>query len=231
MAPGSLEQSDQGGGGGPDDLAKLHAAILTGDTRAAAPLAEAILAAGVDPQELIHRHMIPAMNEVGQRFERGEYYLPELLVSARAMKGALHVVRPLLSRRGVEPVGRVVIGTVQGDMHDIGKSLVASMFEGGGFDVTDLGVDVPAARFVAEAAARGADIVALSALLTTTMTSMRAVLSALVAAGIRDRLKVIVGGAPLTQAHADSIGADGYSPSAVGAVTLARRLLGLQVKV
>jgi 5-methyltetrahydrofolate--homocysteine methyltransferase len=207
------------------DLKVLHDAILTGNAQTAVETTRAALAEGVDPQELVTKHMIPAMDEVGRRFEAEEYFLPELLIAARAMKGALGLVRPLLAQRGVEPTGRVVIGTVKGDMHDIGKSLVASMLEGGGFLVTDLGVDVPPERFVAEAQARGAHIVALSALLTTTMTSMRAVIDALKTAGLRERLKVIIGGAPVTQHYADAIGADGYSNSASGAVNLARRLV------
>ncbi|MBI4604429.1 MAG: corrinoid protein [Planctomycetes bacterium] len=210
-----------------EDLGKLYDAILTGDTKTAVAVTQAALAAGTDPQVLVNQRMIPAMNEVGRRFDREEYFLPELLVAARAMKGALNLVRPLLAERGIEPTGRVVIGTVKGDMHDIGKSLVGSMLEGGGFQVTDLGVDVPPERFVAEAKAQGADIIALSALLTTTMTSMKSVLDALVAAGGRDKFKVIIGGAPVTQAYADSIGADGYSASASSAVTLARKLLGV----
>jgi 5-methyltetrahydrofolate--homocysteine methyltransferase len=159
------------------------------------------------------------------RFEAHEYYVPELLVAARAMKGSLNLIRPLLAERGAKPVGRVVIGTVKGDLHDIGKGLVASMLSGAGFDVIDLGVDVPAEKFAAQAKEKDADIVALSALLTTTMTGMKAVIEALGAANIRERVKVMIGGAPVTQQYANQIGADGYSASANGAVGLARQFV------
>jgi methylmalonyl-CoA mutase cobalamin-binding domain/chain len=165
---------------------------------------------------------------VGRRFENNEYFVPELLIAARAMKGSLELLRPILAERGIEPVGRVVIGTVKGDLHDIGKGLVASMLEGGGFEVMDLGVDVPAERFASSAKEIGAQIVAVSALLTTTMTGMKAVIQAVREAGLQARCKVIVGGAPVTQQYADSIGADGYSDSASGAVALVRRLIAAE---
>lgn len=207
------------------DLTNLYNAILAGDANTAANVTETALAENVDSQQLLTKYMIPAMDEVGRRFEANEYFVPELLISARAMKAALAILRPLLVERGIEPVGRVVIGTVKGDLHDIGKGLVASMMEGGGFEVIDLGVDVSPERFVAEARKNHAHIVAVSALLTTTMTSMRGVIEALTEAGLRDRIKVLIGGAPVTQRYADSIGADGYSPNASAAVSLARRLL------
>ncbi len=207
------------------DLTRLYEAILAGDLKMAVEVTEAALAEDVDVRELLTKHMIPAMDEVGRRFEANEYFVPELLISARAMKAALALLRPLLVERGIERAGRVVIGTVKGDLHDIGKGLVASMMEGGGFDVIDLGVDVSPERFVAEARQNDADIIAVSALLTTTMTSMKAVIEALTAAGLRGRIKVLIGGAPVTQRYADSIGADGYSPNASAAVSLARRLL------
>ena len=206
------------------DIAKLYEAVLTGDATTAVEVTQAALAAGIDPQELVTGQMIPAMDEVGRRFEKGEYFVPELLIAARAMKGALELLRPLLAEKGVEPVGRVVIGTVKGDLHDIGKGLVASMLEGGGFEVIDLGVDVPPEKFVSEAQQSGADIIAVSALLTTTMTGMKAVVEAVREAGLQDRCKVMIGGAPVTQQYADSIGAAGYSSSASAAVALAREL-------
>ena len=169
--------------------------------------------------------MIPAMDEVGRRFECNEFYVPELLIAARAMKSALDLLRPILAERGIEPVGRVVIGTVKGDLHDIGKGLVASMLEGGGFEVVDLGVDVPADQFVIKAKESNADIIAVSALLTTTMTAMKGVIDAVKQSDLKDRCKIIVGGAPVTQQYADSIGADGYSSNASGAVALARKML------
>lgn len=207
------------------DLKGLYDAVLNGDLKAAVEATKAAIAADVDPQKLVTEFMIPAMDEVGRRFETNEYFVPELLISARAMKGALELIRPLLAARGIEPVGRVVIGTVKGDLHDIGKGLVAAMLEGGGFDVLDLGVDVSAEKFVAQAQERGADIIAVSALLTTTMVGMKTVVSAVQEAGLKDQCKVIIGGAPVTQHFADTIGADGYSNSAAGAVSLARQLM------
>jgi 5-methyltetrahydrofolate--homocysteine methyltransferase len=207
------------------DLKELYDAVLTGDFKTAVEVTRTALEAGIDPQQLVTQQMIPAMDEVGRRFESNEYFVPELLIAARAMKGALELIRPLLAERGIEPVGRVVIGTVKGDLHDIGKGLVAAMLEGSGFDVADLGVDVSAEKFVAQAQERGADIIAVSALLTTTMTGMKSVVHAVQEAGLKGRCKVIVGGAPVTQHFADSIGADGYSDNAAGAVNLARRMV------
>jgi 5-methyltetrahydrofolate--homocysteine methyltransferase len=170
------------------------------------------------------------MGEVGRRFECGDYYVAEMLVSAHAMKAGLHHLRPLLAAAAVEPVGVVVIGTVKGDLHDIGKNLVGMMLEGAGFQVFDLGVDVSAARFVQAAKDHDADLVALSALLTTTMPTMQAVVSAVRAAGLSPQVKVIVGGAPLTQEFADQIGADGFAPDAANAGAVARQLLGLPTR-
>jgi len=163
------------------------------------------------------------MDEVGRRFECSEYFVPELLISARAMKGALELIRPLLTARGDQPVGRVAIGTVRGDLHDIGKNLVASLLEGGGFEVIDLGVNVSPEKFIATIKEKNANIVAMSALLTTTMPAMKTTIEALKQAGVREQVKVLIGGAPITQKYADEIGADGYSENAVGAVALAKR--------
>ena len=210
----------------PLDLHGLYEAILHGDAETSVAITQAALQAEVDPQQLVSEQMIPAMDEAGRRFENNEYFVPELLIAARAMKGALELLRPLLTARGIEPVGRVVIGTVKGDLHDIGKGLVASMLEGGGFDVVDLGVDVSPSKFVAEAIEHQADLIAVSALLTTTMVGMKDVVSALRASEIHDRCRIIVGGAPVTPQFADSVGADGYSDNASGAVTLARSIVG-----
>ena len=203
---------------------ELYDAILTGNAKKAEEVTKAAIANKADPNELVQKHMIPAMDEVGKRFECNEYFVPELLIAARAMKVSLELIAPLLAAAGTEPIGHVVIGTVQGDLHDIGKNLVASMLEGGGFKVTDLGVDVPPERFVAAAREKDGTIIALSALLTTTMTMMKNVIQALEQAGIRQKTKVIIGGAPITQQYADEIGADGYSDNASSAVALARRL-------
>jgi len=209
------------------DLQALSQAILTGDAGTARDLTEKALAAGVDPLVLVNEHMIPAMAEVGRRYECNEYFVPELLLSARAMKASLELIRPLLVASGREPAARVAIGTVKGDLHDIGKNLVAAMLEGGGFEVIDLGVNVTPEQFVAAVKEKHAQIVAMSALLTTTMPSMKTTIEALEAAGLRRQVKVLVGGAPITQRFADEIGADGYSENAPGAVTLARRALQL----
>ena len=204
---------------------ELYEAILGGDAGKSVELTRTALEADVDPQELVQGGMIPAMEEAGRRFENNEFFVPELLIAARAMKGSLELVRPLLAASGVEPVGRVVVGTVKGDLHDIGKGLVASMLEGVGFEVVDLGVDVPADKFVAEAVENKADVIVVSALLTTTMTGMKEVVDALRTSPISDRCRIMVGGAPVTQAFADSIGADGYSSNANAAVALARSLV------
>jgi 5-methyltetrahydrofolate--homocysteine methyltransferase len=210
-----------------DDLKPLYEAIIAGDAKTSKAVTEKALAAKVEPLKLVTEYMIPAMSEVGRRFECNEYFVPELLLAARAMKAALDPIRPLLAASGVQPAARVVIGTVKGDLHDIGKNLVASMLEGGGFEVTDLGVNVSPERFIAKAKEKNANVVAMSALLTTTMPAMRTTIEALKQAGVRDQVKVLIGGAPVTQRYADEIGADGYSESAAGAVALAKRALAL----
>jgi corrinoid protein of di/trimethylamine methyltransferase len=206
------------------DLKKLYDAILTGDLKTAVALTQQAIAEKLDPSDLIANTMVPAMAEVGRLFECEEYFVPELLLSARAMKGALELLRPLLSASGAQPAGRVVIGTVKGDLHDIGKNLVASMLEGGGFEVVDLGTDVAPEKFIAALQESNSSILALSALLTVTMPSMKTTIDALKAAGLRDRIKVMIGGAPVTQQFANEIGADGYSENANSAVALARKL-------
>ena len=211
------------------DLSKLFDAVVSGDATTARTHTELALAENVEPLTLVNKFMAPAMDDVGRRFERCDYFVPELLLSARAMKAALVRLRPLLTASGTEPVGRVVIGTVKGDLHDIGKNLVAAMLEGGGFEVIDLGVNVPPEKFVGTAQERNAHIISMSALLTTTMLSMRGTIDALKTAGLRDRIKVLVGGAPITQRFADEIGADGYGASAVDAVALARKAMGVPV--
>lgn len=205
------------------DLSKLHDAIIRGDAKASREVTEQALAEGTDPLKLVNESMIPAMDEVGRKFESSEYFVPELLISARAMKAALELIRPLLVARGDKPVGRVAIGTVKGDLHDIGKNLVASLLEGGGFEVIDLGVNVSPEKFIASIKEKHANIIAMSALLTTTMPAMKTTIEALKQAGLRDQVKVLIGGAPITQRYAEEIGADGYSENAVGAVALAKK--------
>jgi 5-methyltetrahydrofolate--homocysteine methyltransferase len=209
-----------------EDLKTLYTAIVEGDAKTAKAVAEAAIAAGVSPQQLLNETMIPAMDEVGRLFEENEYFVPELLISARAMKWALEVVKPHLIAGGAQPAGRVAIGTVKGDLHDIGKNLVAAMLEGGGFEIIDLGVDVGAEQFLEAFRTKQVNIVALSALLTTTMPSMKQIIDEFKAAGVRDQVKIIVGGAPVTAEYAGEIGADGYSENASSAVTLARSLVG-----
>jgi 5-methyltetrahydrofolate--homocysteine methyltransferase len=206
--------------------AELYDAILTGNAKKAEEITKAALAAKVDPSQLVQKFMIPAMDEVGRRFECNEYFVPELLIAARAMKTSMELITPHLAAVGAQPVGRVIIGTVQGDLHDIGKNLVASMLEGGGFQVVDLGVDVSPEKFVeAVKEEKKGSILGLSALLTTTMTMMKNVIAALEKAGVREKTKVMIGGAPITQQYADEIGADGYSDNASGAVAVARKLV------
>jgi 5-methyltetrahydrofolate--homocysteine methyltransferase len=207
------------------DLTKLYEAVLNGDSKTSVAVTKQAIAENTDPMEMITKHMIPAMDEVGRRFECSDYFVPELLLSARAMKGALELLRPLLAASGVQPVGRVVIGTVKGDLHDIGKNLVASMLEGSGFDVHDLGTDVAPEKFIQAVQEHHADVICLSALLTVTMPAMKTTIAALETAGLRKDVKVLVGGAPVTQHYADQIGADGYGENANVAVTLARRMV------
>ena len=205
------------------DLKKLYESVVSGDAKTTQAITQQALAEGVDPLVLVNEHMVPAMDEVGRRFEANEYFVPELLISARAMKASLELIRPLLVARGDKPAGRVAIGTVKGDLHDIGKNLVASLLEGGGFEVIDLGVNVSPEKFIETVNSRQANIVAMSALLTTTMPAMKTTIDALKQAGVRDKVKVLIGGAPITQKYADEIGADGYSENAVGAVALAKK--------
>lgn len=209
------------------DLRKLYDAVLKGDARTAAAVTKEALDEGIDPLTLVTGTMVPAMDQVGRLYEEEEYFVPELLLSARAMKSSMELIRPLLAESGAEPAGRVVIGTVQGDLHDIGKNLVASLLEGGGFEVIDLGADVAPEKFIEAVREKHAQIVCLSALLTVTMPSMRTTINALKEAGIRDSVKVLVGGAPVTQQYADEIGADGYGENANTAVSLARKLCGV----
>ncbi len=204
---------------------KLYDAVLNGDADTARSVTDEALAAGTDPQTLVNDYMIPAMDEVGRRFEANDFFVPELLIAARAMKGALGKIRPLLTASGVKPKGRVVLGTVKGDLHDIGKNLVAAMLEGGGFEVIDLGVDVSAEKFIEAIRNESADIVAMSALLTTTMPSMKNTIEALNEAGVRGNVKIMIGGAPITREYAEEIGADSYGDSAATAVGIARKLV------
>jgi 5-methyltetrahydrofolate--homocysteine methyltransferase len=206
-------------------LETLYAAVLDCDIPKAAAQTKQCIDVGTPVETILNEGLIAAMKEVGRRFEEGEYFIPEMLVSAKAMQASLALLRPLLTERNVPLRGRVVLGTVEGDLHDIGKNLVAMMLEGAGFEVIDLGIGVTAEKFVQ--AASDAQVIGLSALLTTTMPAMSQVIEALREAGVRDRVKVIIGGAPVTQDFADKISADGFSPDASSAVRKIEELLGL----
>ena len=205
----------------------IYEGILDGDMEAVEEATEAALAEKIGAKELLFDAMIPAMTEVGRLFEINEYYVPEMLIAARAMKAGLAIIKPELVASDYEPLGKVVLGTVKGDLHDIGKNLVAIMVEGAGFEVIDKGVDVSPQDFVQAAIENDAQIIGLSALLTTTMPSMKETIEVLQESGYRDKIKVIIGGAPVTQKYADEIGADGYSRDAAGAAQLCKALLGV----
>ena len=206
-------------------LKSLIDAIEVGDASEASALVQQALDSGIPASNILNDAMIPAMNHVGKLFEEGEYFIPEMLIAARAMQAGLALLKPQLILADVKAVGRVVVGTVKGDLHDIGKNLVCMMLEGAGFEIIDLGADVAPEKFVEVVKDGKADIVALSALLTTTMPNMKVTIEALNSAGLREKVKVIIGGAPVTQAYADQIGADGYARDASRAVTLARSLV------
>jgi len=206
------------------EIKAIYDSILEGNKDNTCERIQAALVNKVPAEEILHESMISAMQEVGRLFEEGEYFVPEMLVSARAMQAGLELIKPLLVESGLKMVGKVAIGTVKGDLHDIGKNLVGMMLEGSGFEVIDLGTDVNPAAFV-KAVKDGADIVALSALLTTTMPAMKDTIDALNAAGLHGKVKVMIGGAPVTQAYADQVGADGFAPDASRAVATAKELL------
>jgi len=207
------------------EFSSLAQSVIDGDLDLVLEKVQRSLAENVSPQSIMEDHLIPAMGEVGRLFEEGEYFVPELMVSARAMQSAMKILNPLLTGSGVQKIGRVVIGTVKGDFHDIGKNLVASMLEGGGFEVIDLGVDVSPEKFAEAAREKSGTLVAMSALLTTTMPQMQKVVEQLESTGLRNTSKVMIGGAPVTSEFAKKIGADGYSDNASAAVTLAKELL------
>ncbi len=206
------------------ELKAIYDAILEGDMESVTEGVHASLDAGEAPGEILNTALISAMERVGNLFEEGEYFVPEMLVAARAMKAGLEILRPHLADSGVDPVGKVVIGTVKGDLHDIGKNLVGMMLEGAGFEIVDLGTDVTPDLFVA-AIQEGADVVGLSALLTTTMPTMKNTIQAIEESGLRDQVKIIIGGAPVTADYARQIGADGYAPDASQAASLAKELI------
>jgi 5-methyltetrahydrofolate--homocysteine methyltransferase len=206
-------------------MKELYTSILNGENKVVPNKVQSALDAGIDASRILNEGMIAAMAEVGRLFEEGEYYVPEMLISARSMQAGLAVLKPHLMQANIKSAGKVVAGTVKGDLHDIGKNLVCMMLEGAGFEIYDLGTDVSPEKFVAAIQEHDIDIVALSALLTTTMPNMKVAVEALREAGLRERVKVIIGGAPVTEGYAQQIGADGYSPDASRAVSLAKSLL------
>ncbi len=205
------------------DLKALADAVIRGDQATAVNVTKAALQEGTAPKQILDEGLIAGMDVVGARFKNNEIYIPEVLIAARAMKMAMEVLEPELVKAGVQPIGKFLIGTVQGDLHDIGKNLVAMMLKGAGFEVIDLGVDVMPEKFAAEAKARGVNVIGMSALLTTTMPGMEKTIKALQQAGIT--AKIMVGGAPVTQTFADKVGAHGYAPDAASAVDTAKSLV------
>jgi 5-methyltetrahydrofolate--homocysteine methyltransferase len=206
-------------------LEAIYAAVMEGDAPEAATQVQAALEAGIAPGEILNKGCIAAMGEVGRLFEEGEMFVPEMLIAARAMQAGMNLLKPYLAEGEVVSAGRIVVGTVSGDLHDIGKNLVGMMMEGAGFEVIDLGTDVKPAAFVDAVREHKPNLIGMSALLTTTMPSMTATIEALTEAGLRDQVQVLVGGAPVTQSFADSIGADGYAPDASSASRRAKALL------
>lgn len=207
------------------NLQDLYNAILNGKLEQAVAVTQEAINEGISPTEIINQYMVKAMEEIGARFEAGKAFVPNLLLAARAMKGSLELLKPLMRDKNTATIGKVVIGTVKGDLHDIGKNLVASMFEGCGFEVINLGVDVNSTKFIEAAKEHHADIICMSALLTTTMMYMEKVVQAVEAEGLRDQVKIMVGGAPVNNAFAQKIGADAYTSNANQAVQVAKQLL------
>ena len=209
------------------NITNLSLAVEKGKRNDAKALAQALLDEGMQPLDIVEKGLVPGMSAIGEKFKNNEVFVPEMLIAARAMKEAMQLLEPLLAKAGIKPNYTVVIGTVQGDLHDIGKNLVAMMLKGANFGVVDIGTNVPPEKFVAAVKENNAAILALSALLTTTMPAMKTAVEAVRAAGLKD-LKIMVGGAPVTQDYSDEIGADGYSADAASAVDLALKLLGVE---
>ncbi len=210
-----------------DQIDTVYNAVIEGDAKETKAGVQAALDAGVPADTILKDGLIAAMAEVGRLFEENEYFVPEMLVAARAMQGGLALLKPHLAAGGTTPAGKVIVGTVKGDLHDIGKNLVAMMLEGAGFEIVDLGTDVTPEKFVAAVVEHKPQVVAMSALLTTTMPSMSNTIKALQESGVREQVKVMIGGAPVTDEFAKRIGADGYSPDASSAVRLAKSLMGV----
>jgi 5-methyltetrahydrofolate--homocysteine methyltransferase len=206
-------------------LKVIFEGVMEGDMALTQEKVQEAIDAGIAPDSILQEGLITAMAEVGRLFEEGEYFVPEMLIAARAMKAGLALLRPLLIAADVKPEGKVAFGTVKGDLHDIGKNLVCMMLEGAGFEIVDLGVDVGPDKFIDAIVNQGVDIVGMSALLTTTMPNIKGTVDAIKEAGVRDKVKIMIGGAPVTDAYAKEVGADGYAPDASRAVTLAKSLV------
>lgn len=208
-------------------ISAIYAGVVQGNAKQASEKTSLAIGEGLDAETILNEGLIAAMKEVGRLFEEGEYFVPEMLVSARAMQSGMAILRPVLIAQDIRPAGKVVIGTVKGDLHDIGKNLVSMMLEGAGFQIIDLGTDVSPEKFLEAIRQNRPDIVGMSALLTTTMLNMSKTIQVLKDGGVRDGIKIIVGGAPVTEKYAAEIGADGFSPDASQAAALARHLMGL----
>jgi len=209
------------------DLTQIAGNVIRGQAPTVKQLVEDSLAENIPVGEILNEGLIAGMNVVGEKFKNNEFYIPEVLIAARAMKAEMGLVCPVLTESGIDPVGTVAIGTVKGDLHDIGKNLVQMMLEGAGFEIVDLGIDVSADQFISAVRTDGAQIIAMSALLTTTMPTMKTVIDEVEESGLRDQVKVMIGGAPVTQEYADEIGADGYARDAASGVDIAKQLVGL----
>ena len=208
-------------------LETIFDAVFRGDAGKAAADTQAALDDGIPPEDILHQACVPAMSKIGDLFEIGEAFVPEMLIAARAMQAAVNILKPLLVEAGIQSLGKVVIGTVAGDLHDIGKNLVGMMLEGAGFEIIDLGTDVSAEKFVDAVRENEPDLVGMSALLTTTMTAIPITIEALTNAGLRNEVKIIIGGAPVTQQYADTVGADGFAKDAGSAPRLTKELIGV----
>ena len=206
-------------------LKDLSDNLISGKAEETKNLTQQALDEGATPKDVLNNGLLLGMSEVGRRFKNNEFYVPEVLIAARAMKGAMEILKRLLAETGVEPVAKISIGTIKGDLHDIGKNLVGMMLEGGGFEVIDLGVDVTSEKFIASVKESGAQVIGMSALLTTTMINMKDTIKALEDANVRENVKVVIGGAPVTDSYANEIGADGYAPDAASAVDVIKSLL------
>lgn len=208
------------------DLKEIAENLIQGKADKVKELTQRSVDEGQDVSKILNEGLLAGMSVVGDKFKKNEFYVPEVLIAARAMKAGMEIIRPLLTKKGVKGAGKIVLGTVRGDLHDIGKNLVGMMLEGAGFEITDLGVDVSPEKFVEAAREKGADIIGLSALLTTTMPGMKDVIEAIKSSDLKGKVKVMIGGAPVTQDYADEIGADGYAPDAASAVDKAKQLIG-----